>query len=182
MFASFSAGTVLVWISYEYRPRSTPKRTRRMFNRRGITLIELVVALVVGGILMGIAVNSFGGVQARNSVRSAEAAFRSLHGQARAFAVERGERVVFVVDSGQNQVSLVAWRDGAPDTLRSRNFVSEFNTQIESQPSLVELCMSPRGFGEVACNSFTSPARVIFTRAGEERALRLLPLGQVDEG
>ncbi len=150
-----------------------------MGDNTGVTLLELVVALTVGGILMGIAVNAYGGAQGRSALRSAESSFLSMHAQTRASAVERGERVRLVVDSGNDRVSIVAGTLDDPITLRTQNFLEAFGTVVRSVPELVELCMTPRGFAELGCNSFSSEATIAFARGGQEREVRILPLGQV---
>ncbi len=152
-----------------------------MRDRKGVTILELVVALVIGGVLVGIVFNTFGDLQARTGVRSAESNFRSLHAQARASSIERGEIVRLTVDSGGNRVSVVGGPSGDPETLRTVDFRDSFGTELESRPTTFELCMTPRGFADVGCNSFTGEARIIFRRGGAETGLAILPLGQLAE-
>lgn len=150
-----------------------------MNDRRGFSLIELVLVLAVGGLLAAVAVNTFTSVQPRMATRSADSGFQTLHAQARAYAVERGTRTRFVVDAGQNRVSVFVGVGADEELVRSVDFLSAYNVEIDAAGSPVQLCMSPRGFGEVGCNSFTNAADVTFRRAGESRSVRILPLGQL---
>ena len=56
-------------------------------KRFGFTIIELVIALLVGSILTSIALSSFGNSTARFSVRGAPNSFISLHARTRAAAI-----------------------------------------------------------------------------------------------
>jgi prepilin-type N-terminal cleavage/methylation domain-containing protein len=149
-----------------------------MRDRRGFTLIELVLVMMVGAILASVAVTSFSAVQSRMGTRSAESQFLTMHAQTRALAVERGDIARLVVD--QNTVTVLLGLGSGSETMRTVNFMDAYNVTIESPDLPLQLCMNPRGFGERApCTSFDQTASLTFQRTGQTRSVRLLPLGQV---
>ena len=82
-----------------------------MFStRRGFSLIEIVVTLVAGSVLLGIAAPSVSGVRGHFAVSGARTTFSSLHARARAQAIERGGTVRLVVDAAHDHVAI--WSGG----------------------------------------------------------------------
>lgn len=143
---------------------------------RGFTLIELVIVIVVGGILTSIAMNSFGGVQSRMAVQSARNTFASYHARARAQAIERGVQVVVRVDVAGDSLWLTM--DG--DRIDGFDFVGQMNVDVQSSASNpIKVCLTPRGFADSDCNSFSSTITVTFAQAGHSSELEIWPLGQV---
>jgi len=144
----------------------------------GFTLMEMLIAMVVAGILGAVAVSGFDGMQGRLAVRSARSAFLSSHAHARALAVERGGTVSLVVDVESQEVSVQGGCDGLGDVLESLDFASAFAVRLEVPGGSLSLCMTPKGVASPALNSFNDEVQVTFTRGTASAAVLLLPLGQ----
>lgn len=144
-------------------------------SRHGFTLIELVIAILIGSILTSIALSSYGNARGRFAVRGARSTFASLHARARAQAIERGTTVRLLLDVAGDSVSL--WV-GA-DRLETLYFSDEFNVDIESSEGNLRLCMNSRGYADTDCNSFNVPVKLAFVSGGDAATLELLPLGQL---
>jgi hypothetical protein len=44
-------------------------------------------------------------------------------------------------------------------------------------PSLMAVCLGPRGFGDLSCASFSGTQQVTFSRGSAEKSLTMRPLG-----
>lgn len=138
-------------------------------------MIELVVALVIGAVLTGIAVSSISDAQGRTSVRGARRTFAALHARARATAIEGGTTTRMFIDLGGDSVALI--RNGV--SLDVVHFGGELDVDLRSGSSTLTLCMSSRGFANDACNSFTTAQTIEFWQNADSATVRLLPLGQL---
>jgi len=155
---------------------------QRLRHRRGFTLLELLIVLVVGGVLSMVTIQSFSQVHGSLAARTAQSTFMTLHAQARASAVERGHNVILRVTPGSNLVEVEAQPSGGPSVvIRSRNFAADYDVSLETDGGVVELCMTPRGFASTSCGNVTSRVQVRFVRGDRTRSVTLLPLGQLME-
>ncbi|MDA0312894.1 MAG: prepilin-type N-terminal cleavage/methylation domain-containing protein [Gemmatimonadetes bacterium] len=146
-------------------------------KRAGFTIIELVIALMIGSILTSIALSSFGNSTARFSVSGARNAFVSLHARARASAIERGTTATLFIDLGADTAAVVR-----QDTVIARiDFMKEFNVNLSNSNTRLLLCMSPRGYADDGCTSFSAAQtlRFIFRNSSDTVSVDLLPLGQL---
>lgn len=146
-----------------------------MNSKKGFTMVEMVIALTVTAILIGIVTQSFGEVQNRFSAQQGLRLFESMHARARAHAVEGGVTTELWVDTPGDSIWLV--RGG--QTLESVKFDEELGVEITGSPNYYRLCMGPRGFGDEDCTSFSSPASLTFAQASESLSVVILPLGQL---
>jgi prepilin-type N-terminal cleavage/methylation domain-containing protein len=141
----------------------------------GFTLIELVIALLIGTILTSVAMGTFKSAQGRLSVRSAKATYASLHARARATGIERGTTIAFVVDSDGDS-AYIQTAAGVQEVIR---FDEELNIDLRSSPSTFSLCMTPRGYADKDCGTTTSVIRLQFWQNADSTSLLILPLGQL---
>lgn len=141
----------------------------------GFTIIEMLVVVLVGAILASIAMSGYARVQSRLAVRSARDTFASLHSRARAHAVERGVAARFNVDASGDSV----WISSGGTRIDGLDFRSAMGVDIRSSPSSVTLCMTPRGYADPGCNSFTSTVTFSFAQGAESTTLSLRTLGQL---
>lgn len=147
-------------------------------GRRGFTIIELLIVLVVGIALTSMAISSFAPAQRKLAVRSARQTLAAMHARTRAHAIEAGTNVVLTVDFTNDK----AWisRDGT--TLETVDFYESMHVHLKDARLVstpLEICMNARGFGESSCNSFTSGTDVLFVQNGESKKMRVYPLGQL---
>ncbi|MFQ5536173.1 MAG: Tfp pilus assembly protein FimT/FimU [Gemmatimonadota bacterium] len=144
-------------------------------ERRGFTIVELVIALLIGSILTSIALSSFGNVQGRLAVRGARNTFVSLQARARAQAIETGDPVGVLVDVVGDSVTLVSQ---AGQTLENIHFDNEFNVDLKATGNII-VCMNSRGYADTDCNNFASPVRLEFWQGADSASVVILPLGQL---
>lgn len=142
---------------------------------RGFTLIEVVIALLIGSILTSIALSSYGNAQGRFAVRGARNTFTSLHARARATAIERGTTVRLLVDVAGDSVMITS---GAT-TLEKIRFAEEFRVDLQSASGNLLLCMNARGYADTGCTNFSSAVTLGFRFNADTASVRILPLGQL---
>jgi prepilin-type N-terminal cleavage/methylation domain-containing protein len=145
-----------------------------MSRRRGFTLLEVVIALLIGSILTSIALSSYGNARGAFAVRSARSTFASLHARTRAQAIEAGNRVLLFVDVAGDSAFIWAGRN-----LETIRFDAELNVDLASNHGNFRICMNARGFADTDCNSFYSDTRLYFRHNADTASIGILPLGQL---
>ncbi|MEJ2539794.1 MAG: prepilin-type N-terminal cleavage/methylation domain-containing protein [Gemmatimonadota bacterium] len=146
-----------------------------MHSKQGFTMVEMVIAISVAAILLGIVTQAFGEVQNRFAAQQGLRLFEAMHARARAHAVEGGVNTQLWVDTPGDSIWLV--RGG--QTLEVVRFDDELGVEITGSPNYFRLCMGPRGFADTDCTSFSSPASLTFAQGANERSVEILPLGQL---
>ena len=141
----------------------------------GFTLIEVVIALLIGSILTSIALSSYGNARGAFAVRGARSTFASVHARARAQAIELGATVRFQVDVSGDSVAL--WSSG--NWLETVRFGDEMKVDVRTSEGDFRLCLNSRGYADPDCNSFTSPVKITFWQNADSASVTLLPLGQL---
>jgi type II secretory pathway pseudopilin PulG len=146
-----------------------------MQNRRGFTVVELLVVVTVGIILMSVAMNSMASFQNRTAVRQARDVFLTMHARARAQALEFGQNTLLGLDPSGDSV-WISRNDTVLSVVRLR---TELGVDVEATERFT-LCMTSRGYADSRCNSFgNSSLKVAFTQGDRSTSLEVLPLGQV---
>jgi prepilin-type N-terminal cleavage/methylation domain-containing protein len=143
-------------------------------NTRGFSLIETMITLVIAGTLLNVGVKAAAPVTDDLSVKSARGAVMALHARARAHAVERGTMVRLVIDPATDVVSLV---DGT-DVIETVDLHDTRGIDLTASAPIT-LCMTPRGFADSDCNSFSSAVTFGLERGGVISRIKLRPLGQL---
>lgn len=149
-----------------------------LHSRTGFTIIELIIAIVIGSILTTIALSRVSGAQNRVAVRGAQTTYAAVNARARAHAIERGVNVTFGVDAAGDSL----WIEQGGDMIETVR-LGEDNVDMRiSSPSVTNftVCYSPRGYRDTRCGT-TLPTlvRLHFDRGGETIALWMLPMGQL---
>ena len=146
-----------------------------MNRSQGFTMVELVIALLVGTILTSIALSSFGGARATFAVRGARNTFATLAARTRATAIEHGaSTLLYVSVSGDS-----AYISDGTSTLESVHFADEFHVDLKSSGGDIRLCMNSRGYADTDCNNFSSTVRLEFWQNADSASVNILPLGQL---
>jgi prepilin-type N-terminal cleavage/methylation domain-containing protein len=144
-----------------------------MRGRRGFTVVELVIALLVGSILTSIALSSYGNAQGGFAVRGARTTFASLLARARAQAIEAGTRVQLFVDVSGDSIFL---RQGASN-LETIHFADDLHVDVRSSIGSFRMCMNSRGYADTDCNNST--VTLSFWQNADSSSVTVYPLGQL---
>jgi prepilin-type N-terminal cleavage/methylation domain-containing protein len=137
--------------------------------RRGFTLVEMAIALVVLGVLAGLAAPRIAGYSARLAVRRAKDETAAFYNRARIAAVYRGARVrvVFTGDS------LLAVAEGAVDSTVWR-IPGPARYGVVLNTSRAETRFYPNGIGLGASNT-----KLIFQKGTAADSLTISRLGRI---
>ena len=138
---------------------------------RGFTLIEVLITILIGVVLTSLAVKGFGQTQSVLAVRQARNVFNGMVARARAQAIESGMRTVLVADAQSDSVTIVG--------VETVNFGGDMGIDIQSSNTFTRICMSPRGYADPSCNSFSSTVQMTFVQGGRSETIEILPLGQI---
>ena len=134
------------------------------YKHAGFTMIELVVVILIGSILTGIAFSSFSSVMGGYSVRGARDTFAVMHARARARAIEAGSNIhLFVSASGDS----IVIRNGT-------TIVDMVDFDTELDVNIVMATDSMRTLGVTRTTSATASVRP--TRSGSFRTPTLRAL------
>lgn len=148
-------------------------------TRTGFTMIELIIAIVIGSILTTIALNQISGAQTRIAVRGAQTTYAAIHYRARVHGIEKGHNVMLHVDVAGDSV----WIEDDGDIIETIRFGDDNLDMTISYPSssLTEytLCFSSRGYTDTRCNSINTYMYMHFEQGDEVSSLYVLPLGQL---
>jgi prepilin-type N-terminal cleavage/methylation domain-containing protein len=143
-------------------------------GRKGVTLIEMVITVVIGLILTSMAISAFAPARRLYTVRSARETLAAMHARTRAHGIEGGTTAVLNIDFGADEASIV--RNGT--VLETMNFAA-MHVDLQGKSSTLQICMNSRGFGEPSCNSFTGATEIVFVSEDSSKRLRVFPLGQL---
>jgi prepilin-type N-terminal cleavage/methylation domain-containing protein len=152
-----------------------PPPARTMNRRLGFTIVELIIALLIGTILTSIALSSFGGARASFAVRGARSTFATMVARTRAQAIEKGSSVRLLVSASGDSVVIT---DGTT-TYDSHRFMDDDHVDLRSSTGDFRLCMNSRGYGDTGCTSFSSTVTLQFWQGSDSATVKILPLGQL---
>jgi len=142
---------------------------------RGFSLIELIIAIMIGAILTSMAVKGFGATSTSLAARQGRNLFNGMAARARAQAIESGQTTILVASITGDSVMILS----GGQVVEKIRFSDEMDVDIRSSVGNFQLCMSPRGYADLDCNSFSSTIKVTFTAGVKSESLEILPLGQI---
>lgn len=140
-------------------------------------MVEMIVVLAIGSILVSMAIEGFGNSTSRMAVRSARQSFGALKARARAYAVERGQRVDLNIDPAGDSV----WIESGGTRIDFLDYAEERDVDVRSSTAgIITLCLTPRGYAETYCNSFgNNSVALAFVQGQQSSSLIILPMGQL---
>ena len=144
-------------------------------NRRGFTLMELIVTIGIIGLLAVIGLPRIGDAFRKQSVVSAKAAVVSLHAAARANAVQRAYSTFLVIDG--NTLRMYS-RDPLTGSLQQIGNDSDLGDRYGVAVSATRdtLWFDPRGLGME-----TSSTRITLTKGVYTQTVEISSLGRVQQ-
>lgn len=143
---------------------------------RGFSLIELIIAIMIGAILTSMAVKGFGSTSTSLAASQARNVFNGMAARARAQAIESGTRTILIASITGDSVMILGQGGQIVENVR---FAEELSVDIQASATTIRLCMSPRGYADTNCNSFSSTITVTFVAGSSSESLDILPLGQI---
>jgi len=147
----------------------------------GFTIIELVVVILIGSILVGVAMSSIQNAQSGYAARSGKSVYETLHQLARARSIELGQTVILIVDSEGDSAFTID--GGAVNNVT--HFRQELNVDLRSTPTRFRICMTPRGYADPDCPAVafsattSNPIRLEFWQNADSASVVILPMGQL---
>jgi len=122
-------------------------------NRRGFSLIELVIAIVLVGLMASFFFPRIGQEIQKQNVRSARAAMTTMMARARASAIQRGLSVSLVHRS--NRVFMLSTHPvtRAVDTISQQNLYDSYGVTITASPR-DSVVFDSRGIGGQASSTY----------------------------
>jgi prepilin-type N-terminal cleavage/methylation domain-containing protein len=137
--------------------------------RRGFTLIEMAIVLVVVGVMTALAAPRIAGYVDQLAVKRAEAETAAFYNRVRIAAVYRAARVRI----GFSGDSLVAVAEGASDSIVG-NIRGPTRFGVTLTASRPEIRLYPNGLGLGAANT-----KLVFRRGGAADSLTISRLGRI---
>ncbi len=116
--------------------------------RRGFTLIEMLLVIVIAGLLMGVAIPTFLKFSDKSALRSAAVAVSSMHARAKVAAIQRGRTTRLKMSAANNTMWVVS-TNAAGTGLDTIGKVENLNTRfgITFTTTRDSLTFTPRGIG-----------------------------------
>ena len=148
-------------------------RTQIRSASPGFSIVELMLALAIGFVLLGITVRAMAPVRQASAVRSGDFVVRSMLSRARAEAIERNETVLMRLDPTGD----TAWIQAGTDQVDRFDFHEELGVNVLAAQA-VTICMTARGVADANCNYPLLPM-IGLRVGGKSTYLQVLPSGQI---
>lgn len=122
-----------------------------MSKKRGFTLIELIIVILIGSVLAGIVSLSLAGVFQRTALDQSRRMLETMVSRTRAQAIQEGERIELRLDSTGNKASLIRTSDGS--VLETYDFEDGLDINLDVGGGNEVLCMGPNGVADLGCGT-----------------------------
>ena len=141
-------------------------------QRRGFTLMEMLLVVMIGSVLLAMGTREFNSVSNQRAVANAANAMVLTASQARSEALRTGRLVYMWVrpDSGLVRVATASQGIALLDA-------DDYASQITG--SSLAVCYAARGYALPGCTNVTSSQTITFVRGRDSSTVVVMPLGQV---
>jgi prepilin-type N-terminal cleavage/methylation domain-containing protein len=148
-------------------------------NRRGFTLMEMALVVVIIGVVAAFAIPGLGDAVARRSVVAAADEFVLTHSLARVSAIRYGRRSELHIDTLVSRfwVTVDTNGSGIRDTVGILHDLTTGGVRTTSNRTL--LCFDARGLPVTTGTCEPGDARVVFARWGTTDTVVVATLGKV---
>jgi prepilin-type N-terminal cleavage/methylation domain-containing protein len=146
----------------------------------GFTLLEIIMALVLMGIVYAMAVPAIGRARIGAAVHNSRHIVVSSISLARATALRFGRLTVLRLDASEDRLWIEADTSvsgGALDTIGFYSFAGELATDLQSNRS--SLCFNGRGIGTTSTACPQAGALIVVSLGGEADSVLVTALGRV---
>jgi prepilin-type N-terminal cleavage/methylation domain-containing protein len=140
-------------------------------QRRGFTLIEMLIVITIAGVLLGVVVPRYGPIASAMSVHSAKQELGSMLAQGRATAIQTDQTVLFVRTG--NVISLIGVNGAGSTILSQQDLRSQFGVDVSATRDTVTY--DSRGM--VVGNSAT--LKFVVNKSTTRDSVCLMALGKV---
>ncbi len=157
------------------------KKLNASMNTRGFTLIDTLIAVILMGLIVAIALPPTFGLRSRFAVRHATDGFAAKHALARAVAIRHGGIAELHIDAGAGrywvEVDTSLAGSGATDTIGTVRDVS--TAQVTMTSTLNLMCFDARGLATAAAGCATGDGTLVFSRLDAVDTVSVTALGKV---
>ncbi|HEX3235784.1 MAG TPA: prepilin-type N-terminal cleavage/methylation domain-containing protein [Gemmatimonadales bacterium] len=151
-----------------------------MSRRNGFTLIEVMIAVVIFGILVAVVYPRVGQVLAKNDVRSARTTLANTFARARAVAMQRSRQASVNINGNSIVVTAKPRTAAGAGTMDSIGAVQNLNAlygvTVSPSVTMTSVDYDPRGF---AAGLSATPVYIVVSRSGKRDSVSLDYLGRV---
>lgn len=148
--------------------------------KKGFTVVELLVVLILAGIAIAIISPSLSRAFRRTGVRAAVDEFSSTHSLARSTAVRYGRLAELHIDA----VGMAFWVEvdtssggGVRDTIGVVKYLDANDVTVQSNRAL--LCFDARGLPSTRGSCESADAQLIFTSGSRVDTVSITALGRI---
>jgi prepilin-type N-terminal cleavage/methylation domain-containing protein len=146
-----------------------------MTNRRGFTLIETLIVIVVAGLMMAVGFPRLRQAMISTNLRSARNTAAALHAQARAVAVDRGRTSELRVSGNR---AVVVTKFPVPVGGSTHDTVGAVHDLYSEYGATLTLS-GPIGFDPRGVGTNTSTETMVLTKSGKSASVIVLPFGRL---
>jgi prepilin-type N-terminal cleavage/methylation domain-containing protein len=128
-----------------------------MQNRRGFTLIEIIVVIVIGGVLTGIVSLGLAGVQQATALDQSHRMLSSMIQRARTQAIQEGRSIELRLDGPNDYAAVVRNDGGTLSTLADFSFEAELGIDLSlDSGNTATICFGANGVANTRCGGVAS--------------------------
>lgn len=139
-----------------------------MQTRRGFTIIEVIVVIVIGAILTGIVSLGIAGVQQATALDQSHRMLSSMIMRAKAQAIQEGRSIELRLNGPADYAAVVRNDGGTITTLEEMYFENELGIDLSlNSGNTATMCFGPNGVANTRCGGVASVSGDFESNAGD---------------